>query len=1191
MKNKFLIILLFLVVLIADVGAKPNVRIITGNPYDFRPTSVDAVIKAQVQLNANNISTWVQNTGTFDQDIRTTNTAGFEWPKNSGKTAIFTAGLSIGTYINGNLRLGNASYAGEYAPGYVDQSIPTDPKFKTNSNFKLYKISSSDNAQTNPDYANWGLMVPYGAPYVDMDGNGQFNPLIDKPGIKDAAQTIFLCMTDADPSNHSTSEGFSGGTLPIFAETHLTIWAYTSPGLEDLQFVNWVVINKSGRNWDSTHFGVVVDPDLGDANDDYIGCDKSRNMGYVYNATNNDAKYGIAPPSSGMDFFHSPLIPGTAADADTSYFPPGSDNKIIKRGYKQLGLTSFVYFTNLGSNGVVCEQDPSGAPSQAFNYLKGIKRDGTPWLDPTQTPPAVTNFCYPGDPESGIGWTELSANAVIKNCGGVLTGTPEASPPGDRRFIFNSGANNFTVAPGDTQNIVLAQFVARGSNNKNSVTKLKGNDAIAQKVFDLNFNVIPPPPPPVVSASFQPNSTIGTVNITLSWGDASEQYNYKDQLFQQGTYKFQGYEVYEIRKSATSLPDFSRPETINGDVTLIDAFDLRDSIGIVVDTFKTGVQIGGNDQYAPFPIVPPYKMTVPAGFPNKGIQRKITLNGTQYSSEYNNNDKFIVGNEYKFAVIAYAVIKDSIAIDTSSHLPYSKVLKGGKVIRNSLTTQIITVRPEAPTAGTNYFYSNGDTLNTNRRDLGLIPIVVDQTQLLNAKYRVIFGADTTYSIARSLNGGSSFDTLRRVALSDSKFIPYSSTEANNPVVRLRANTFRTGSNDSSRVIDGLLMNVVQMRVGSQSAPQNIGVLKDVTPTQKPDSIQTRLKGWEYLPAQNNWLTGSKYLADANKKWQSESMSISFPTPTTYIGLQSAFKGDSLKRVKIVFQTDTNAGQIAYRFVDIGGSDPNYVADPSYVPFIKNHAIGFIYQDRRRVPFKVFEVDPLTNAEIRQLNCGFLENNDTMPRGRVDGQWLPTSDSLGSGERLYVFNSTYSDADNSTYTALTTLQNNLKTRQGTLDVMYVWAPRAINASAKWTAGDQFFIYPYSVTRPGLVYEFDSKLPQFGNTTVAAERNALNDIRVVPNPYYGYNVNEKSSTQRFVTFRKLPVNCTIRIYTLNGDLVKKIVKNDQNSTTNWNLTNLDDIPIASGLYLALIDAPGIGQKTMKLAIFTPEERVDF
>jgi hypothetical protein len=131
-------------------------------------------------------------------------------------------------------------------------------------------------------------MVPFGAPYVDVNNNHQYDPGTDVPGIKDAGQTIFVCLTDADPGNHTNSEGFSGGTLPLFAEVHLTAWAYATPGLEDIQFIQWVVINKSPVQWNATRVSVVCDPDLGDANDDYIGCDTNLNLGFCYNSDNAD---------------------------------------------------------------------------------------------------------------------------------------------------------------------------------------------------------------------------------------------------------------------------------------------------------------------------------------------------------------------------------------------------------------------------------------------------------------------------------------------------------------------------------------------------------------------------------------------------------------------------------------------------------------------------------------------------------------------------------------------------------------------------------------------------------------------------------------------------------------------------------------------------------------------------------------
>ena len=119
------------------------------------------------------------------------------------------------------------SYNGEYVPGYINNA----GVFVTSSIFKLYSVKAADNEFTNPDYANWPLMIPYGAPFVDVDSNGIYTQGVDIPGIKDAAQTIFVCLTDGDPGQHTSSEGFGGGSAPLFVQVALTGWCYVSPGL------------------------------------------------------------------------------------------------------------------------------------------------------------------------------------------------------------------------------------------------------------------------------------------------------------------------------------------------------------------------------------------------------------------------------------------------------------------------------------------------------------------------------------------------------------------------------------------------------------------------------------------------------------------------------------------------------------------------------------------------------------------------------------------------------------------------------------------------------------------------------------------------------------------------------------------------------------------------------------------------
>ena len=146
------------------------------------------------------------------------------------------------------------------------------------------------------------------------------------------------------------------------------------------------------------------------------------------------------------------------------------------------------------------------------------------------------------------------------------------------------------------------------------------------------------------------------------------------------------------------------------------------------------------------------------------------------------------------------------------------------------------------------------------------------------------------------------------------------------------------------------------------------------------------------------------------------------------------------------------------------------------------------------------------------------------------------------------------------------------------------------------GDQFTIFPYTVTSEisagnPLYYETSTSAAIIGSSQVAVTNLSLEDVKVVPNPYYGANSLETSISGRFATFTRLPKEVTIKIYTINGDMIKLLQKNDNNSTLQWNLTNLENVPVASGMYIILVDAPGIGTKILKMAIFTPEERLDF
>src|SRR5690554_7791103 len=79
-----------------------------------------------------------------------------------------------------------------------------------------------------------------------------------------------------------------------------------------MTFYNYEMINRSTQTLYDTYFTQFVDPDIGNSEDDYVGCDVSRGLGYAYNGPNYDdgqsgsPGYGNNPPAVGIDFFEGP---------------------------------------------------------------------------------------------------------------------------------------------------------------------------------------------------------------------------------------------------------------------------------------------------------------------------------------------------------------------------------------------------------------------------------------------------------------------------------------------------------------------------------------------------------------------------------------------------------------------------------------------------------------------------------------------------------------------------------------------------------------------------------------------------------------------------------------------------------------------------------------------------------------------
>jgi hypothetical protein len=464
-------------------------------------------------FDVNNIKMWVTNTGSFAWDV-TTGNPGLIFPKGTTKTAIFASGLWVGAKVNGQIRVAISEYSDEYVPGSMkDSTFQADE-----DRFHVYKINRGDTQEGNADYKNWPIQD--GAPFEVVDGD-------TVPKIY-GDQTLWAVYNDADASAHTNN---SGSTAPLGVEVQVTAFGYNRSGaLGNTVFLKFKIINKGPNTLDSTFIALWSDPDLGDAGDDLVGCDTTLSVGFVYNATNDDATYGATPPCVGYDFFQGPIVP--AGPSDTAWVSGEP-----RPGYKNLPMTAFNKYIN--------GTDPTNA-LDSYNYMKGlnaVEGKGAPYVNPVTGD--TTAFAMSGDPVADLGWLDDN--------------------PADRRFMMCSGP--LTMAPGDTQEVVAAIVVGQGPDRLSSITAMKNYDTQAQAVFDLNFKIPPPPPQPTVwYRAF--DRAIDLIWDTQADGDIQ----YSPELHQE--FVMQGYNVYQ-------------GASVAGPWTKIATFDYEDDIGyIYMDMFN-----------------------------------------------------------------------------------------------------------------------------------------------------------------------------------------------------------------------------------------------------------------------------------------------------------------------------------------------------------------------------------------------------------------------------------------------------------------------------------------------------------------------------------------------------------------------------------------------------------------------------
>jgi hypothetical protein len=647
-----------------EAGAGRN-RMPAQAPSPERVAASCRPASAQTDLDINNVRTTIYNGGDMWWDL--TNSPRYEIPKGSRAHSSFASSLWIGGLdAGGQLKVAAQTYrqsGNDFFPGPLDNNASTDDDICNQFN-KIYELSRKD----VEDFAAWcanplqypGYTVPssiinwpgngntalgqlqFLAPFEDKNGNGIYEwELCEYPAFNLSGQAncsknqLFgdqnLWWVFNDRGNVHTQTGGEAIGLEIRAQA----FAFgTNDEINNMTFYTYQIINRSNIRLEQTYFGQWVDSDLGFYQDDYVGCDVQRGLGYTYNGVANDGgnpqpslgTYGANPPAFGLDFFEGPIADvNDGIDNDRDGIPDETDEQII--------MSKFVYYNN--------DESVTGEPQNAthyYNYLRGFWKDGTPITYGGNgyggSQPA--DFMFPGntDPQnSTTQWTEVTAGNL----------------PFDRRMLTSAGP--FTLESGEVNYITVGAVWARASSGGPlaSVELLRVTDDKAQTLFNSCFRTLEGPRAPdmdiqeldreiVIYLTNPPSSNNYLENFSVTDPNIVAYHNLVTRYGGADldtTYNFEGYQIFQLKDESVSLSDVYDTDKAR----LVAQCDVRNGIAQLVNRTldaSLGMEV-------------PMDMTLRAD--DKGIQHSFSVREDAFAS----GDRRLVNHKtYYYTVRAYA---------------------------------------------------------------------------------------------------------------------------------------------------------------------------------------------------------------------------------------------------------------------------------------------------------------------------------------------------------------------------------------------------------------------------------------------------------------------------------------------------------------------------------------------------------
>ena len=1163
-------------------------------------------------------------------------------------------------------------------------------------------------AKGNPYFVDvWGFDLPFTeqalAGFYDADEDRLYDPLKgDYPSIdirgcpndRYPDEMIFWIYNDEGGGNeHTASMGRA-----IRMEVQVQAFGYaTNDALNDMTFQRYKLINRATDPIDSTFFAMWTDPDLGCAEDDYIGCDTSLSLMYLYNQDPIDGEpgnscsgtptYNDKVPMLGVDYFRGPLRPITP------------DSSV------ELGMSSFMYYNRegvAGGNWPAAMVDPE-TPLQFYRFITGSWADGTPCTfggsgyNPSDPLRPEIDYVFPEQPNNSSGWSMCTANLSR----------------GDRRCLQASGP--FRLNPGAVNELIIGvPWVADITYPCPDMEPLFRADRLAQGLFDNCFDLLDGPDAPAVDWIELDREVIAVLtNDSLSL-NYKEEYREQDFLAPDtirksedpaikalADYRFEGYKIYQLLNPNTSNADFENPDRSR----LVYQVDLKNNVK-KINNWEESINPNnpGEKIYTP---------SIQVEGLDAGIRHTFSIREDKFAT---GNDKRLVNHKkYYFVAIAYAYNNYGTfdpftgAGQPKPYLVGRKASDGpiqvftvvprpivDQVLQSSYGEGVAVTRLEGVGAGGNFLDLDSTTRanilqpgfdSTLGYQTGRSPInitIFNPFEVKEGDFELSLVDDNISDVVldesarwelRRLPDGNVIASEKTIQQLNEQIVPQFGFSVT------IAQTLDAGDNNED-TNGGIGAEVEYSNINEQwlTGYQD----RDLPPFHyvltKPlerDELLDMSRGLSILG--NGWFVPF-YLADwkigpADRQnvpndrvitpgWTEKGSTQVGTLASSVLGSDDnrKLKLSQLPNVDIVLTSDTSKWS---RCMVVESA--SYYYSGSEFP----KADGLETEspaNKKRVMFDVRY--GLSVGKTDADGDGRPDPDGAVnPPGSPNGQsgtpmrgmgWFPGyAVDVETGQRLNVFfgeNSCYSSTIDPNYTGRDMLWN--PTDQIIRD------PLALEDYYDFIMGGQHWVYvtytPYDgceamrrrltpefstqpaiyktqrmkdiawagmvqtaqnfkmkSLREGLIpseariklrvdnpyqtwyndndsnkknghpkYRFSTRNQQPTSLDVVQIENALDSIKAVPNPYYGFSQYETSQYSNTIKITNLPGKCTVTIYSLDGKFIRKYERDEVympyqqiSPDLEWDLKNSKGIPVASGVYLFYIQAPGLGTRTVK------------